>query len=214
MALIYSDGTTQTTTGTNGADLMFSVGSRSETLDGAGGHDTIFGLGGNDQLSGGSGNDVLYGDGREPSATMNGSDHLNGGSGSDVLYGGGSGDFLTGGTGSDTLYGGTGNDYLRGDGPEDGSVDWLYGGAGIDKFWWLNDGDHAFGGSGGDDFRFGRARGDVWIDDYQAGADKLHLPTTNYTVSGDGLTIAVDRVGEPDLTIHLSSALDPGDIIA
>ena len=80
MALIYSDGTTQTTTGTNGADLMFSVGSRSETLDGAGGHDTIFGLGGNDQLSGGSGNDVLYG--------YNGNDHLFGGAGADAMYGG------------------------------------------------------------------------------------------------------------------------------
>ena len=80
MALIYSDGTTQTTTGTNGADLMFSVGSRSETLDGAGGHDTIFGLGGNDQLSGGSGNDVLYGDG--------GDDVLDGGLGADQLIGG------------------------------------------------------------------------------------------------------------------------------
>ena len=208
MALIYSQPGDIVTLGTDEADRMYSVGSRAEQLDGGGGNDIIFGLGGNDRLLGRDGDDILYGDGNAPDPRMNGADALNGGDGNDLMYGGGGRDGLTGGNGDDILFGGTGNDlFIGGTG-----ADTMHGDAGIDRFAFLNDGDHALGGTGADDFHFGWARGDVWLDDYQPGVDQLDLPTTNFTVSGDGLTLLVDRNGGPDLTIHLSSALDLGDI--
>lgn len=192
MALIYGgDDDGNKTFGTGSADLIYSVGGSSDFLYGEGGHDVLFGLGHTDVLYGGTGNDTLYGDAREPSATMRGNDVLWGGTGTDTLYGGGGNDKLWGGTGGDTMDGGTGNDTLTG-----------------------GDGDHIVGGSGRDLFALQSARGEVWIDDYQAGADFLRLPSSSWSASEDGLMLTVDRVGSPDLVVHLSAALDPGDIIA
>jgi Ca2+-binding RTX toxin-like protein len=114
-----------------------------DTLNGQAGNDSIIGNAGDDILDGGEGDDYIIGG--------DGDDQLKGSQGNDRLYGYNGEDVLSGGEGSDSLYGGAGNDILD-------------GGVGYDRL---------DGGSGSDTYLFGRGSGQDWINQYDAGDDKL-----------------------------------------
>jgi hypothetical protein len=90
-----------TLSGTNGADMIFSLAG-ANTLSGQGGNDLLCGGNGNDSISGGDDADTLDG-GR-------GDDVLVGGADNDILRGGAGNDRLTGGAGTDSFDGGMGAD--------------------------------------------------------------------------------------------------------
>lgn len=188
---------------TNHADI-FSDTNASNTIFGLAGNDTIFGNGGNDVIFGGRGNDKLFGG--------SGNDKVFGGSGDDKLFGGTGNDTLEGGDGADTLVGGNGNDRLYAGHALLGSLDNLFGGAGDD---WLvggsqggsgpvdgyenlgpygpelgiggspEDGAIMNGGTGADTFVFNG--GEIGIQDFEAGTDKIDLSVGHYTI--EDLTI-------------------------
>ncbi len=112
--------TTNTLTGTEGADNM----------TGTNAGDYIFGKGGGDVISGRDGDDFLRGDdGADTLSGGNGDDRLEGAGGNDLLVGGAGRDDLRGGDGDDTISGGDGDDIINGGA---GSDD-LDGGSGTDK---------------------------------------------------------------------------------
>jgi Ca2+-binding RTX toxin-like protein len=78
---------------------------RSDRITGSNRADVIFTLGGNDRVSGGRGNDCIAG-GR-------GNDRLAGAQGKDTLIGGRGGDNLNGSSGADRLQGGAGRDTIN-----------------------------------------------------------------------------------------------------
>lgn len=100
-AVVNSKAVLNLATGTDGGDLIFAGGTKTDTLlkDGndvfTGGRyaDKVQGGKGNDDLTGAAGNDVLYGN--------QGADHLKGGGGKDLLDGGKGNDTLTGGGAGD-----------------------------------------------------------------------------------------------------------------
>ncbi len=148
-------------TGTEGADMVF-------TLSGA---DSIVGGGGGDTIFAGNGNDTIIGG--------NGADNLNGQNGNDTIAGDADNDVLIGGAGIDTMTGGTGNDFLSGQ-TEAGL---LIGGEGNDTLNG-NTASDTLQGNAGDDRLFGLQGNDVL--DAGDGADSLVGAAGNDSLSGGG----------------------------
>lgn len=115
--------------GTNGADVIVSLGGNDIILSGNGddvicsgdGRDIILSGNGNDTIKSGAGNDVVYGG--------NGNDTIDAGAGNDVVMAGNGKDTVRGGDGGDVLLGGSGKDFLDGG----AGRDFLLGGSGRDE---------------------------------------------------------------------------------
>ncbi|MGB3534039.1 MAG: calcium-binding protein [Microcoleaceae cyanobacterium] len=100
--------------GTEGSDLIFTLGGDDAVLAG-GGDDEVNAGAGNDSISGGEGNDsIALGEGNDLGLGGLGNDVLNGGLGNDLLYGGFGDDLVIGDSGDDILVGGFGDDTLEG----------------------------------------------------------------------------------------------------
>lgn len=152
--------------GGGGGDDLIHSGQGEDFAHGGQGDDELWGDRGDDWLSGDLGNDTLYGGTNDPSLPdLTGHDTLLGGNGNDWLFGHQGDDVLVGGDGNDTLHGGQDDDLLLG-GEGD---DWLFGDWGNDTL---------CGGAGADYFALGGDRdGTVTVLDFEAGRDRLVLPT-------------------------------------
>ncbi|MGB3404803.1 MAG: hypothetical protein WBA77_19115 [Microcoleaceae cyanobacterium] len=100
--------------GSEGSDLIFTLGGDDAVLAGTG-DDQVTAGAGDDAVGGGLGNDSLaLGAGNDLGVGGLGDDVIDGGSGDDRLYGGFGDDIVIGGSGDDTLVGGKGDDTLDG----------------------------------------------------------------------------------------------------
>jgi Ca2+-binding RTX toxin-like protein len=114
-------GTTPSSSGTPGADVLVGTAGR-DVLSGRAGNDCLFGRAGDDRLSGGTGADVLTG--------STGNDRLSGDAGDDKLTGENGNDTITPGAGKDKVTAGGGNDTIS---ARDGTRDTVDCGGGRDK---------------------------------------------------------------------------------
>jgi hypothetical protein len=127
-----------TLTGRDGADRLYSNKYGRASINAGKGNDTVVGGNDNDSIDAGEGNDSVTG-----------------GFGNDWLHGGMGNDTVVGGQGVDTIYGGTQSDSIFGDEKTDsttGFTDSIYGGDGNDT---INAGagaDRVWGEAGNDSF--------------------------------------------------------------
>lgn len=185
-------------------------------LDGAGGHDEIFVTNGVDTIIGGDGADAIRFDGTG-AATVNLStgnysldannygtftsvdhvvgsafndtitgnnavNHMSGGAGNDVMIGGGGDDQIWGGAGNDRLIADFGNDTLSG------------------NYSYIEVGE----GPGADTFEIRTTAGNVTINDFEVGIDKLDLTAFGFNsqgVSAYWTASAVQGVSSTDLKL-------------
>lgn len=120
--------------GSEGSDLIFTLGGDDAVLAG-GGDDRVTAGAGDDSIDGGEGNDSLaLGEGNDLGLGGLGDDVLDGGIGNDLLYGGLGNDIVIGGSGDDTLVGGKGDDTLDGGEGADTFVFGNYDGVDVNIF--------------------------------------------------------------------------------
>lgn len=186
-------------------------------IDGAGGHDELFVTNGVDTLIGGDGNDAIRFDGTGAATanlatgvysldannygTFSSITHVIGGAFNDTLtgnadnnhMGGGAGDdYMIGGLGNDQIWGGAGNDRLVADFGNDtlsGNYNYI---------------DNGSDGPGADIFEVRTTAGNVTINDFEVGIDKLDLTAFGFNsqgVSAYWSANAVQGVASTDLTL-------------
>ncbi len=181
-------------TGTEGADLIFTL-TGADLINGGGGGDSIFAGNGNDTIAGGAGADNLNGQNGDDSISGDAdNDVLIGGAGVDSMAGGLGNDFLSGQTEAGLMSGGEGNDTLQGN----TANDTLNGDAGDDRLYGLQGNDVVAGGDGADSL-IGAAGTDSLSGG--AGADTLQGDIGNDTIDGGADSDRINEVLDTNLTI-------------
>ena len=194
-APVISDLGSETTTGTNGDDIIqvkpdsdvINGGAGSDRIIGRDSDDAIFGGIGSDRIFGAAGNDILIGEGGDDYLYgEGGNDILHGGNGVDVINGGDNNDLINGGIDNDTLIGGLGDDIVYGEEGDDtisggAGIDYLYGDAGNDIITAGAGNDTLYGGFDNDTL-YGDANDDMLYG--ESGLDTLYGGVGNDTLYG------------------------------
>ena len=210
-------------TGTgNTLDNVMTGGIGNDTLTGLAGNDTLNGMGGNDTMKGGVGNDIYIVDSTSDIVTENlneGTDEvqtllsaytlaanvenltgtvatgftgdgnaldniITGGSGNDVLFGEAGNDTLRGGAGDDVLQGGDGNDIFDGQ----GGTNWITS------------------GNGQDTFIFNAGSGNLQVDDFSDGFDKIDMRGTGVTAANAAQNVTITEFAEGGVLVQYGAS--------
>ena len=156
--------------GTEGVDLIVSLGGDDE-IDAGGGNDIVLAGSGDDTVFGGDGSDLIVGgSGDDNLDGGNGNDRILGGRGNDTVVGGGGNDALSGGNGDDTLDGGLGNDIVSGGRGNDVAI--------YDATVGTSDCDVYDGGSGTDTLRLRLTTAQLTLFAAELTAYETHIATT------------------------------------
>ena len=219
---LTSTGTAAFTGTGNTLDNVMTGGIGNDTLTGLAGNDTLNGMGGNDTMKGGVGNDIYIVNSTSDIVTENlneGTDEvqtllsaytlaanvenltgtvatgftgdgnaldniITGGSGNDVLFGEAGNDTLRGGAGDDVLQGGEGNDIFDGQ----GGTNWITSGNGLDTF------------------IFNASSGNLQVDDFSDGFDKIDMRGTGVTAANAAQNVTITEFAEGGVLVQYGAS--------